>query len=195
MKAAFAIARPGLFAALLSVLLLTGCQQHWKSFYQHPTVPALGSNTDPIWQNQETNAEMSDFVVYQHEFQVDTEWLNTDGEDHVKQIATRLQSGQDAQVLVERSRTTPLAGTEHGYPIHVNPKLDLRRRDIIARSLTALGISDADERVVVAPSPAQGLRANEAESAYRNGVGSGRFGSNGGFGGFFFGGFGGGGMF
>jgi hypothetical protein len=189
------VIKTSLVATAFSVVLSSGCQQHWRNFYQHPTVPALGTHSDPIWQNQETNAEMSDFIVYQHEFQPDTEWLNTDGEDHVKQIAARLQSGQDAQVVVERSRTASRAGTEHEYPVHVNPKLDLRRREIIARSLAAMGIADADERVVVAPSPAQGLRANEAESAYRNGVGTGRMNSNGGFGGFFFGGFGGGGMF
>jgi hypothetical protein len=152
-------------------------------------MPGLGSLSDPVWENQETNAEMSDFVIYNHEFQDQTEWLNTDGEDHVKQIAARLQKGQEATVVIERTRMSPRAGTDYQYPVHANPKLDQRRRDLIATALSKMGVPDAEQRVVVAPAFAQGMRATEAEAGYRNAMQAGStFGAQGGFGGFFFGG-------
>jgi hypothetical protein len=76
----------------------------------------------------------------------------------------------------------------------------MRRREIVVRSLQAMGIADADDRVLVAPALAPGMKAYEAESAY--GATIGRQSGNSGFGGFFFGGggsggggFGGGGVF
>jgi len=178
--------------ALLVMVSATGCKA-WRLFYQHPTVSPLGALSDPVWQMQETNAEMSDFVVHQHEFEKDTEYLNTDGEDHIKQIAARLGQGQDAYVVVERGRFSPRADTQYGYPVHPNPELDMRRREILVRSLAALGVVDADQRVVVAPAYAPGFKGYEAEAAYGSAMGgggrSGGYGS--GFGGFFFGGGGG----
>ncbi len=187
-------ARTRIAATVTCLLALwsVGCQQ-WKQYYQHPTPAPLGTISDPVWQTQEANAERSDFVVYQHEFQRNAEWLNTAGEDHVKQIAARLLSGQDAQVVVERSMTTARADTKHKYPIHPNPELDMRRREIISRSLVAMGVEDAEDRVVVAPALTPGATASEAEAAYRGGFGASPFGggglgSGGGFGGFMFGG-------
>ena len=192
MNSANGSAKRSALAAGVMVLLVAGCQsQAWRQFYQPPPPQPLGALSDPIWQNQEANAEMSDFVVYQHEFQKDTEWLNTNGEDHVKQIAARLMEGQDAQVVVERSNTSVRAETEFQYPVHPNPELDLRRREILVRSLAAMGIADAEARVVVAPALAQGITGNEAEAAYGAGLSGsdyGAGGTGGGFGGFMFGG-------
>lgn len=137
----------------------------------HPAPAPLGALSDPIFNNQVANAARSDFVVYEHEFQGDTEWLNTAGEDHVKQIAYRLLSGQDALVLVERSMSSARPGTRFPYPVHPDPDLDRRRREILVRALLAMGVTDADERVVVAPALAPGLTAGEAVSAYRAGIG------------------------
>lgn len=180
--------RTGLLIVGAGVLLLigTGCQG-WKS---RDFAPApLGTLSDPIWQNQESNAEHSDFVIHQHEFTGNTEVLNTAGEDHVKQIAARLLSGQDAQVLVERSMTSARPDTEYKYRVHPNPELDMRRREIVVRSLSAMGIADAAERVVVSPALTPGITADEAESAYRSGIGASSWASpGGGFGGFMFGG-------
>jgi len=172
-------------AACSLMLALSGCQG-WKNQYRDFAPAPLGTLSDPIWQNQEANAEHSDFVIYMHEFQGNTERLNTAGEDHVKQIAARLLGGQDAQVLVERSMTSTRGGTEFEYRVHPNPQLDLRRREIIVRSLAAMGITDAEERVVVSPALAPGFTADEAESAYRSGItGSTRGAPGGGFGGFY----------
>lgn len=172
----------------VALVMASGCQG-WKQFYQQPTAAPMGTLSDPVWQNQERNAEMADFIIYEHEFRDHVEYLNTAGEDHVKQIAARLSSGQDAQVVVERSSMSPRKNTEYHYPVHPNPELDMRRRDIVVRSLVMMGIQDADERVVVAPSFAQGLEGPQAEAAYYRGMRSMNMGSTGGLGGF--GGFGG----
>lgn len=168
-------------AGLAALLLLApGCVRN------RIAATPLGTISDSIWQNQEHNAEASEFVVYQHEFQLNGARLNTYGEDHVKQIALRLSQGQNFPVVVERSNTTARANTEYQYPVHPNPQLDLRRRDVLVRALAAMGVGDAEQRVVVAPAFAEGYRANEAIRAYQrgiNGYGGRGFGYGGGFGG------------
>jgi len=156
-----------------------------RSAYMRPQPPApLGSLSDPLWQRQESNAEASDFVVHQHEFKLNEVRLNSAGQDHLKQIAGRWRTGQEFPVVVERSDTSRKEGTRFGYPVHTNPDLDMRRRQLVVRSLEALGVDDADERVVVAHAYAPGLQAGEAEGGYQRGLGSGGyFGSDyGGFG-------------
>ncbi len=175
-----------LTTAALGLMLLTlgGCG-YWKQFRRQPE-PPLGTISDDIWQMQEHNAEASDFVVYQHEFKLNGIRLNRAGEDHVKQIAERLLAGQDFPVVVERSMTTPREDTEYQYPVHPNPELDMTRREVIVRALVALGVHDADERVVVAPAFATGYKATEAAGAYIRGFQGYGGGYGGGFGGGFF---------
>ncbi len=92
-----------LAAACGGLVVIAGCPG-WRPFGSpRPAAPPLGTLSDPVWENQETNAEKSDFVVHENEFVADSETMNTAGEDHLKRIAFRLTSGQDAQVLVERS--------------------------------------------------------------------------------------------
>ncbi len=180
-------------AALVSclTLLYSGCGycQRARMFYQPPP-PAnpLGAHVDPLWKIQEANAEASDFVIYQHEFELNGTRLNTAGEDHVKEVAARLNAGQDMQVLVERSMTTAREDTEFKYPVHPNPELDMKRREVIVRSLAVMGVPDAEQRVVVAPSMAEGFKATEAQRSYSQALqGGGQFGRGYGFGGGFFG--------
>lgn len=156
----------------------------------------LGTLTDPIWIAQEENAEPAKFVLYQHEFVYNESRLNWAGEDHVRQIAARLHAGQNFPVLVERSKTSKREDTQYKYPIHLNPELDMQRRAVIVQVLTAMGIPDAEQRVVVSPPLSRGLQDGEAERSFLRsfsfGGGGGGFG--GGFGGFGsgMGGFGGG---
>jgi len=170
------------------VLWAGGCQG-WQSWYRPPKVPPLGTQSDAIWQRQEASAEASDFVVYQHEFELNGTRLNTYGEDHVKAIAARLLGGCDFPVVVERSTTSERPDSEFKYPVHVNPQLDMQRRDIIVRSLAAMNVTDAEQRVMVAPPLAAGYTSMEAIRAYYIGInpaatfGAGR----GGFGGAWFG--------
>jgi hypothetical protein len=150
-----------------------------------PPASSLGTLSDPVWQNQEANAEPSEFVIHEHEFVVDTEFLNTAGEDHLKQIAVRLATGQNAQVLVERSMNSARPDTEYKYRVHPNPDLDMRRRDVVIRALLAMKIPDADSRTVIAPDLAPQYRAGEtAASDYSDYGGSQNgWGGGGGFGG------------
>jgi hypothetical protein len=67
------------------------------------------------------------------------------------------------------------------------PQLDATRRQAIVMHLNRMGITGADERVVVAGAFAEGYTGIEAEQAYYNGV----FGNNGGGTGRRFGGTGG----
>ena len=191
----------GWLLGCLSLSLLAGCS-HFKNarlLYERPdSMPPLGTISDDVWHKHELHGEASDFAVYQSEFVADSAELNTLGEDHVKEIAHRLVQGQDFPVMVERSMTTSRSTTEHEYPIHPNPVLDMQRREIIVRSLVALGVQDADQRVVVSPALAAGYPAEQARAAYQQGQfgggfglggfgrGAGGFGAGGGFGGGFF---------
>jgi hypothetical protein len=152
-----------------------------------PPPTPLGTLSVPIWQTHERNAEASDFVIYEHEFQVDGIRLNYAGEDHVKQIAARLNGGIEFPVLVERSRHSVDPYSEFKYPVHLNPALDLRRREVVVQALLAMGVEDAEHRVVISPALTDGYESFEAQRAYMRGV------SGSGFGGF--GGSGGGGRF
>jgi hypothetical protein len=137
-----------------------------------PTIaPPQGYASDPIWELQERNGEASDFVVYDHEFVGETFRLNKAGEDHVKQIAFRLRQGAPFPVVVEQAYNSVRPGAgEHQYPVYNNPELDLQRRELIVRALAAMGIDDAQQRVVVGPALADGFEAVEAERAYARGL-------------------------
>jgi hypothetical protein len=174
--------------------LLGGCAERRRNANYQAPPPArpLGSLSDPIWQTQEINAEASKFVVYQHEFTLNGVRLNTAGEDHIKRIAAELERGTDFPVVIERSNTSPRQNTTYKYPVHPNPELDMQRREVVVRSLTAMGVPEADQRVSVALAYVAPYTNIEAERAYIRGIMSGGIGSGfGGFGGGF-GGFGGG---
>jgi hypothetical protein len=186
----------------------TGCyMQRASMFFQPQSVaPPLGTLSDPTWKTMEDNAEPSKFIVHQHEFTLNTTRLNTAGEDHVKQIAARLLAGQNFPVLIERSDTSAREATEFKYPVHVNAELDMKRREMVAQALLAMGVADANQRTMISPKIGRGFIDNEAERAYyrsffSNNFNTGAFGNGfGGFGGFgsfggmggFGGGFGGG---
>lgn len=188
-------------AALALCLNVTdGCAQR-GGFFSAPTMyPPQGTLSDPMWQIQEDNAEPSKFVIYQHEWTLNTARLNTLGEDHLKQMAARVNAGQNFAVIVERSDTAVREASEFKYPVHVNPELDMRRREVIVQALTMMGVPDAPQRVVVAKPITRGYYDFEAQQSLwnfsRSGYGGGFGGLGGGVGmGGGLGGFGGGGMF
>jgi hypothetical protein len=181
---------------------VAGCQ-HAAMFYQSPNGPEmLGTKVDQLNQAQEENAEASKYVVYQHEFKLNVRdeegrvypgvRLNEFGEDHVKRIAENIRRGAPYPVVIERNRTSVKEGTEYKYPVHFDPELDMRRREVVVRALNKMGIPDADTRVVVAPAFAEPLTAMEAQMSYGRGIRN--FGGGMGGGGGFGGGFGGGGF-
>lgn len=187
---------PQKLSSLLSLAALAaaagaGCHHskknvHSSSYYPMP----LGTISDPVWQQQESNAEASDFVIYEHEWKGNTVELNHAGKDHVKQIAARVNM-VPFPVLVQQSSMTVDPDTQYGFPVHNNEELDLQRRQLVVQALTEMGISNAEDRVVVSPAIAPGFESFEAERAYHRGFSGGFGGFGGGFGG---GGFGGGGF-
>jgi len=132
-------------------LLLAGCYAQQQA--QIPPYPQLGSISDSMWKIQETHGEAADFIVWQHEFELNGVRINRAGEDHLKMIAVRIHDGEDTfPVVIERSLTSPMEGTRYEYPLHRNSELDLRRREVVVRVLENMGIADAESRVIVAPS-------------------------------------------
>jgi hypothetical protein len=162
-----------LFGCLAAALpLTTGCcwVPAYAPNYKSPSLASLGAQSDEIWQRQEANAEASDFVVHQHEFEIDGTRLNTAGEDHLRAVAARLRCHADMPVMVERSRNKIRPETEFKFPIHPDPELDMKRRDMIVRLLVAMGVSDAEQRVIVSPALTPGQNATEAARNYYQGL-------------------------
>lgn len=169
-----ALPKTALAAALWTagLLVLAGGCASWPD--KTPT-PPLGTQSDIIWRRQEAAATASDFVIYQHEFVFDPDnqehvRMNSAGEDHLKSIAARLHCGAPLPVIIERSNTSERPGSQYHYPVNHNPELDMKRREAVVRWLNALGITNADQCVVVAPALAAGYKATEATRAYHRGL-------------------------
>lgn len=113
----------------------------------------LGQVTDAHWETQQTNAEASDFVLYDHEFEGETARLTPAGKKHLLQIAVRMEH-VPFPVVVEQS------------PDNRNPELDASRRAAVIGHLEQVGVETASPRVVVAPAIAPGITAMEGEAAY-----------------------------
>jgi hypothetical protein len=168
------------------LFLLVGCSRFEQTIYKAtmlykpPPPPApLGALIDPVFQTQELNAEASDFIVYQHEFKMGLTELNPSGQDHLQEIAYRLQHGMNLPVVVERSDMGIDPDTEFQYPVNPDPEIDMKRRAVVVKALSHMGVGDADQRVVVALAYAPGEPASESAAAFQRGFGG------------FFGGFGG----
>ncbi len=170
----------------VSCLLIAGCQtcgsQGCKGPREGPPYDRpfpLGQVTDAHWETQQTNAEASDFIFYDHEFVGETTKLTPLGERHLEQVALRL-CHVPFPVVVEQSVNNK------------KPALDANRRLAIIEKLTALGLCHVDPRVVVAPAIAEGITAQEGEAAYYT-ILNGGYGGGGGYGavGGLYGGYGG----
>jgi len=156
------------------------------------TPKPLGTISDQVWKQQESNAEASDFVVYEHEWTGNSTQLNDAGIEHVKQIAARSDS-VPFPIIVQRSSMSVREGTKYGFPIHNDEELDLQRREFLVSALLQLGVQDADQRILVAPALTPGFQSFEAERAYGQSMNMGGMGM--GMGGMGMGGMGGGGGF
>lgn len=173
-------------STVIALSLVGGCHrcvkkcQYMGDITPHP----LGTVSDPIWQKMEHNAEASDFVVHEHEFTANTARLNAAGEDHVKQIAFRFvqQPALPYPILIEPSSMSVRAGDKFGFAVHNDPALDMNRRSVVVSALTALGIADAEQKVVVSPALTPGFQEFEGERAYGRGFGN-QLGGGGGMGG------------
>ncbi len=157
----------------------------------HPA--PLGTLVDPAFQDMELNAEASDFVIYQHEWNGETTSMNDRGLEHLKRIYERAPSSP-FPILIEPSNMAVDQNTRHQYPVNGNHALDMERRQAIVQALTGMGFAEAEQRVFVAPALTPGFQGFEAENAYYRGFNNynnfGGFGGFGGLGGGFGGGFG-----
>jgi len=122
----------------------------------------VGQVSDSFWETQQTNAEAADFIFYDHEFRYDTAELAPGAKRHLEQVALRLEH-VPFPIVIEQS------------PHNAKPQLDAARRATIVMNLNRMGITGADERVVVASAFAEGFTGIEAERSYYNGVLSGGF--------------------
>jgi len=209
---------PGvMFTTAALAASFTGCYGIGHSTSVESPLP-LGAVTDPHWHAMVTNAQSSDFVIYQHEFIGATAQLNQLGQDHVKQIARRL-ADVPFPVVIEPVSFRPFdnrqfeekeftdVNRERREVLEVDrarrdvvdadrrAEIDAARRQEIVHFLSSLGYPYANERVFVAPAYAIGISGIEGARNYnqtlnQNGNGNGAFGGRGGFGG----GFGGGGF-
>lgn len=152
----------------------------------NPPAP-IGSTIDPMFQMQERNAEASDFVIHEHEFVGATTELNDAGRDHLSKIAARVAMN-DFPVLVVQSQISARDRDKYHFPVRRNEALDLERRTQVVALLAAMGVPDADSRVVISRYYGPGFQSFEAERAYFRGFGNaggGGQGGGGGGGGFF----------
>lgn len=117
----------------------------------------LGQTSDSFWETQQTNAEAADFVFYDHEFSGETATLAPGAKRHLESVALRL-AHVPFPVVVEQSM------------YNAKPELDAARRQTIVMQLGRMGVTNAEERVVVANSFAEGFTAVEGEQAFYNGV-------------------------
>lgn len=115
----------------------------------------LGQVTDAHWETQQTNAEAADFILYDHEFIGNTAKLTPKGQKHLVQMAVRLEH-VPFPIVIEQS------------PDGKYPQLDAQRRQAVIQYLVAMGYEKEriENRVVIAPAFAEGLRAIEGEAAY-----------------------------
>ncbi len=149
---------------LLAVMAAGCCKS--KCAYMQPTDPVpQGTYSDQVWMLQETNAEASDFVIHEHEFDGNTSRLNSLGESHVRQVAARMDENC-FPVIVEQSSMSKRDGDQHGFPVHGDVTLDQRRREVIVHTLIELGAKDVENKVVVAPALTPGYQLQEAQAAY-----------------------------
>lgn len=133
----------------------------------------VGQNSDAFWETQQTNAEAADFIFYDHEFSGETANLAPGAKRHLEEVALRLPH-VPFPIVIEQSM------------FNAKPELDLARRQSVVMQLARLGVTNAEERVVIANAFAEGFTAVEGERTYYRGIMGGgggagrRFGGTGG---------------
>jgi hypothetical protein len=160
-----------LLCPVLAASLLFGCAAD-RTYPPHDRPFPVGQVTDAHWETQQTNAEASDFVFFEHEFVKDQAALAPGGKRHLEQLALRLDH-VPFPVVIEQT------------PYNKNPQLDAARRKLIVENLARLGMPNTDSRVVIANAFPEGRTSIEAQGTYfrgilMNGMGGGGMGGGGG---------------
>ena len=185
-----------ILASGLLLITMTGCQSTDRC--QQCVVPrSLGTSVELHRQQQQANAERDDFVISQHEWYSGGLELGPQGRRHIAELAQRLQT-ESQNVVIETSDPDLKVYPEISTAVQQASHVDEQRRMAVIQLLSETGISQAESRVVIGRSLAEGLRGSEASRVFRSlnsrggGFGGGG-GGGGGLGGGGGGGFGGGG--
>jgi len=169
--------KPALLTTLsLACLLAAGCawghKQSHKTYGGPPYGPPhdrpfpVGQVTDSHWETQQTNAEAADFIFYDHEFRYDTEHhvdtaqLSPRAKKHLEEVALRLEHVPFPVVIEELPRDHDAAKN------HQKGLLEQARRQTIVENLNKMGITNADERVVISNAFPEGFTGVEGERSY-----------------------------
>jgi len=145
---------PRVLLALGAMSLAAGCHQ---TGYFWPTdrcadipcgaIPQPAGVYSCQWQTeQKLRAEQDKFVIYQYEWFQGGDHLGPAGRRHIEAIAPRLD-GVPYPVLIEKSEDTTL---------------DETRRQFVIATLISLGAAQAERRVILGYSEAEGLDGTEA---------------------------------
>ena len=186
-------------ALAAACLLVSGCagphhKQSHKTYGGPPYGPAhdrpfpVGQVTDSFWETQQTNAEAADFIFYDHEFKrqttgnhEETAQLSPLAKKKLEQVAMRLEHVPFPVVIESFPRDHDAAKN------HQKGLVENARRKTVVEQLNRIGITNADERVIVANAFPEGITGVEGEQSYFNiisgGFGGGvgrRFGGTGG---------------
>ena len=174
-------------ALAVACLVISGCagthQQSHKTYGGPPYGPAhdrpfpVGQVTDSFWETQQTNAEAADFIFYDHEFKrmttddhAETAQLSPLAKKKLEQVASRLPHVPFPVIIEQFPRDHDTAKN------HQKGLVEEARRRTVVEQLNRLGITDADERVVISNAFPEGFTGIEGERSYFNII-------NGGFGG------------
>jgi len=149
-----------------------------------------GTYVNPWYDAQICSARAYDYVISRHEWFAGGRELGPDGKLHVRKLADALLSCPERVIL--EAEPVMFEGTEElDVAEQRNAELNEDRRQAVIATLVEHGVTDAEERVFVAPLDRVGVHGIEAPRIYnqliRGGGGGGGRGQSGG------GGFGGGG--
>lgn len=190
-----------LVALAAACALAAGCahhdQQSHHTYGGPPYGPAhdrplpVGQASDSFWETQQTNAEAADFIFYDHEFKRMTTGEGTERQEtaqlsplakkKLEQVALQLEH-VPFPVIIEQFPRTHNAASNHQKGL-----VEEARRKTIVEQLNRMGVTNADERVVLSNAFPESRTGIEAERSYFNIIGGGfgggagrRFGGTGG---------------
>jgi hypothetical protein len=167
----------------ITILAVAGCagphhKKGHKAYGGPPYGPPhdrpfpVGQVTDSHWETQQTNAEAADFIFYDHEFRrettgnhAETAQLSPLAKKKIEQVALRLEHVPFPVVIEQLPRDHDAAKN------HQKGLVEEARRRTVVEQLNRMGITNADERVVIANAFPEGITGIEAERSYLNVLG------------------------
>lgn len=141
-------------------LVFSGCAHDKGPRYDRPF--PVGQVTDSFWEAQQTNAEATKFIMFDHDFEGDTANLTPAGQKHLTAIARRLPY-VPFPIVIEESLNKRAE--------EVNVLDEQRRKNVIELLNRFYGNgfpSDVplEQRVVIAKAFPRAIFATEGEAAY-----------------------------